>query len=791
MRLIRRIYMAALLLLLGFVLHAILGQSWLKTDLADLLPHSEQNAILRAADSSVQKQMNEQVVLLAGNHDAEQAFQAAAEIATFWRQSGIFIAVEDRILPDLVQVRSDVSKLALAVLPETQRQQLLNEPQTYFRQRAEDAVNPFSVSPLSLEQDWLGLGRFVLAQSNPHNRVQWHAENGMVFSQDETGKTWVWIHGKLPETNRQPEQLWHLMQKSHDLAMGKADILTAGGTLFAAEAKISAERESQMMGTLGLFLTFAVLLWVFRSGRVFLLLIPLMAGMLWGLAASLWVFGEIHALTLVIGTSLVGMLVDFPLHWLTPAVFRQPEHLKNGIWQAQYAMREVLPTFMVSLLITASGYALLWFTPLPVLRQTAVFSSFALIGAFGATVLCLPPLFARYHVCVVPFTAWAEKWLSLMSCFKVRLRKPAWWFIGAVFLLGGWWQSHWKDDIRQWANLSPVLVQQAQQIAKLGGTELGGHYWVVEADSPDALLHKNTEVRRVLHSLIRAGKLGGMQSLDQFVATQSEQQKLQNRLRELVRLPETWQALADMGVPRTTIQQALHDAAAAPTLSLSGSLQTQLAQAWQPLYLGEVEQGRFAAIIRLYDVQDVAAVRAAVQHIQGVHWGDQRGALNEAFQHTRNQAAWLKLASFALAWLVLAKWLGWRRGSGILLVPLLAVATTISVLAWLGIPIGLFVMFGLLLVSAVGVDYALYAQNAPHTAKARAGGLILAALTTGISFALLSVSATPAVAAFGITVATGVILNLCLASVMLPEKQHCETPFEQPSKNLSGSHNHA
>ena len=64
---------------------------------------------------------------------------------------------------------------------------------------------------------------------------------------------------------------------------------------------------------------------------------------------------------------------------------------------SESAMKHVLPSFAISLTITVLGYALLWFTPLTVLRQTAVFSGFALLGAFGATVLWLPPLFRRYQ----------------------------------------------------------------------------------------------------------------------------------------------------------------------------------------------------------------------------------------------------------------------------------------------------------------------------------------------------------------------------------------------------------
>ena len=84
-------------------------------------------------------------------------------------------------------------------------------------------------------------------------------------------------------------------------------------------------------------------------------------------------------------------------------------------------------------------------------------------------------------------------------------------------------------------------------------------------------------------------------------------------------------------------------------------------------------------------------------------------------------------------------------------------------------------MFGLLLVSAIGIDYAVYVLNAGHSTDARLGGMLLAALTTGISFILLAFSGTPAVAAFGMTVSIGVILNLWLAARLMysvPDTQH-------------------
>ena len=47
--------------------------------------------------------------------------------------------------------------------------------------------------------------------------------------------------------------------------------------------------------------------------------------------------------------------------------------------------------------------------------------------------------------------------------------------------------------------------------------------------------------------------------------------------------------------------------------------------------------------------------------------------------------------------------------------------------------------------------------------------MLLAAATPAISFALLALSGTPAVAAFGITVTVGVVFNIWLAGALLKD----------------------
>lgn len=92
------------------------------------------------------------------------------------------------------------------------------------------------------------------------------------------------------------------------------------------------------MGGLGISLTLLLYCWFFRSLRILLLFLPIAIGMVAAITATISCFGQIHILTLVIGTSLVGVLIDFPLHWLTSSLFLRQ-------WNANKAMAKLRLTF--------------------------------------------------------------------------------------------------------------------------------------------------------------------------------------------------------------------------------------------------------------------------------------------------------------------------------------------------------------------------------------------------------------------------------------------------------------
>ena len=740
-------FLLALLPALIAAVLLFLGSAKIDTAMSSLLPQNGANqAVLQAVEDQHNRRLNETAVVLVGSSNAQQAFENAKEIAKLWRQSGLFNEVVDEIslqADDFIKINQELN---LALLPENQAQILLNNPDDYFQERAEDLLNPFSGNLISVSDDVLGFSRFISLKQGL-NQLEWSSQYNALYSEYQN-KTWVWVRAN--PNKKAITHIPHLLQETQNFANNQGvEVLMSGGIFFAADSKQKAEYESKIMSAVGLTLTFAFLLWAFRTPRILALSVVLIAGISTGLAVSLAVFSTVHILTLVVGTSLVGVLVDFPLHGLSASLFRQPENK----WLAQNAIRKLLPTFAISLCITATGYLLLLFAPLALLKQTAVFSVAALCGAFLATVFLLPEFLRHYQPRTTHFTQFAH----LLSNNINRL--PFIWIslICGVFLAFGVTKTQWQDDIRQWVVLPDDLLQQTVKVAQISGIEQNAQSVIIQADSEDNLLNLSKNIANKIQPFANT------QSLHEWILPSATQQKIKQHLHNLAQQNQSFEAMTAVGISPEMVRQAMIDTAQKPDITLSGSLNSPLAEAWRHLYVGKIGN-QHIALMNLSNIRNVSSIENIIKSTpcnenSCVQFIDKRQELNQQFAHIRNLTAYLKIASFVLAFVVLWAVFGKRKSLVIITPPTLAVLATIGVLGWLQTPVGLFAMFGLLLSSAVGIDYTVYAVNAPEQTAVKTAGITLSAATTGISFALLSFSQTPAVATFGLSVAIAVAFN--------------------------------
>ena len=353
----------------------------------------------------------------------------------------------------------------------------------------------------------------------------------------------------------------------------------------------------------------------------------------------------------------------------------------------------------------------------------------------------------------------AQTLLNMREALLNKIPTPALLVLLLAFCAAGVWQLTSKNDIRQWVSAPPQLLTEAQAIARITGYQPTSQFFLVRADSEQQLLERQRALSERLDQLVGLGKLQGYMALNQLVSLPVEQQQVRAALAQL---PQHWQPLLALGVPESALQAELAQLQALPGQSIDDALSGPLAEPWRALWLGKNAEG-VAAMVSLQGLNSASLLRIQALDLPGVKLVDRLGDLNNVFAATQISAAELKLLSCVLIVLLLIAPFGFGGALRIVALPLLAALCSLASLGWLGQPLTLFSLFGLLLVTAISVDYAILMREQIGGAAVSLLGTLLAALTTWLSFGLLAVSSTPAVSNFGLAVSLGLAFSFILA----------------------------
>ena len=730
-------------------------------DMLALLPAGSGDALVLQAERRMQEPLNRELLLLIGHPRREQAIALVQQVGAQWRSSGRFAQVQWSVDSDLDALRQQLRSNRLALLPAADRRLLLEQPQALIEQRAAQLFDTFSAfSLLPPEQDWLGLGARAQQALNPGSRIQADLGSGALLLEDQ-GMTWAMLRanarGSAFDMQEPPLIAAEVAGTRAQINAAGGQLLAAGGVLYAAAGQAKATREVSWIGggaTLG---TLLLLLLAFRRARVLLSLLPIGVALLAGCTACVLVFGQINALTLVLGASLIGVAADYPQHYLSKSWSNSwgPDG-----WRSWSALRATLPGLSLSLGTNLVGYLALAFTPFPALTQVALFSAAGLIGAYLCSVCLLPAWLSGLRLSPPPsLLGFSEKLLALRARLLGKVGSAPLLGLLLLFSAGGLWQLHTQNDLRQWLGQEPELLAEARRIAELTGQQPTSQFFLLRANDEQQLLERQATLGQRLDQAVIDGQLRGYRALSQLVAADSQLQPLRAALRQL---PQHWQPLLDLGIPPAALQAELDKLGRDPQPSLEQALASPLGEAWRPLWLGPNDHG-VAGLVSLQGLSDSAQLQTLAEGLPGVQLVDRIGELNALFAATQLSAAQLKLVSSAAILLLLCLPFGLTGALRVVCLPLLAALAALACLGWLGQPLTLFSLFGLLLITAIGVDYAILMRENIGGPAVSLLGTLLSALTSWLSFGLLLVSDTPAIANFGLAISLGLMFCFLLS----------------------------
>jgi predicted exporter len=547
----------------------------------------------------------------------------------------------------------------------------------------------------------------------------------------------------------------------------------SGPGVFSVAARATIKQQVTRLSIVSTLLITLLLLWVYRSFRALVLgLIPVASGALAGIAAVALGFGAVHGITLGFGVTLIGESVDYSIY-----LFIQSQQRSSTLW----------PTIRLGVLTSIVGFASLLPSAFPGLAQLGLFSISGLVAAALVTRYVLPNLLPPK----LDIRDLTPLGVGLAAALQ-RVRTPRALLLVIPILAAVALYTHrgpaWNPEL---SALSPVSkadqALDAMLRSDIGAPDVS-YLVVISGPSQESVLRAAEALAPALDDLVEKGGIAGFESPARYLPSMGTQRARQESLPGTSDLRANLaKALDGLPIRLERLEPFLHDLEAARHQSLLTRKElegTSLATAVDALLLKD--RARWSALLPLRVPTtvaiDVGRVHSAISKValgEGVEAVvlDVKGEVDRLYSSYLSEVIRLSLAGFAGIVLLLLIFL--RSPLRVLRVvaPLvLAVLTVATCLVLLGQQLTLLHLIGMLLIVAVGSNYALFFDRRSSDSETGSVPLTLASLVianaaTVLGFGVLGFSSVPILAALGSTVAPGAFLALLFSALLASDSR--------------------
>jgi len=749
---------------------AVRSGNWLRSNIFELLPNSDYDALKEEATRVVESELGAQLLFLVGHTDREIAKASAEQVGRELRLHRLIDSAIARVdIGQFATIASFYFPYRRQMLSDNQLEAVVGDAAEIVRDAKATIYSPMgAVSSESLVKDpFFLLSDSLLALQPAGGSLRL---DGAFLVAEHTGLNYVLVTSRMIASalsiEEQDELARHLERATAKVIASQPglDILKSGFFFYAYAGTQSAKSEISVIGLGSLFGLLLLVLLTFRSIRpLTLIVLTVVSGCLFALAITLAVFGFVHLFTLVFGASLIGVSVDYSFHYAAEDAFGGED------WTPDKGLRNIFMGITLGLLTSVLAYLALTVAPFPGLQQLALFSSAGLLGAYLTLICCCSLWRRRLNVderSFFPRTAgwYLGVWLSLSSRYRYLIVGTL-----ALAIIAGFRLIETNDDVSVLQAQPEDLQRQEAMIREVLGVDPGSTFLLVSASSDDDLLQLEESLRLSLDSMIEDGALGSYQAVSRWVPSKARQAQSLAAYSNLVstQLANYFESLGASDDMTASVLADLTKESEA--LEIDTWLEDPVSEQFRNLWL-DVGTDKSASIVLLYGLQDTLSLREALADFPSVVVANKAEEMSSLFGQYRERVTWVLAAAYAIILLGLATRYGLRQAVVLLIPPVFAGALALIIISVLGNSLNLFNFLAMILVLGIGIDFTLFLAEARGDRRITMFAITLSALTTMLSFGLLSLSSTFAVHSFGFTVLIGIACAYLLSPLAVFER---------------------
>lgn len=670
--------------------------------------------------------------------------ELAKNVQSLALKSSLFKSFEANIDINLNDIKSDINRSKIALLGRADLELLKSDKNTFFKKRAEEIFNSFSFRLLNVNDDFFSLSSGFSAKNG---NVSLNLADLMLEVKDGK-KSFFLLKGELKK-GVSSEGLINFYNELNALKVGQNELFVHSSALYQAFSKQKNESESLYMSVVSLSLTAIFLMLAFRNLRIFYVIFIAVFGFSVAFAGTLLCLNELNILTILISTSLIGLMFDYVLHWLSK---NEGEAIRAS------SIKNMLKIFLLGLFITLSGYLAFTFSDLRLLKEVALFSAFALVAAFLASYFFMPLVFegVKFYRSKI-FDAFLTKFCDLSGAVARHLGVK---FLAislillAIFLVFDLKNLSKSENVKDYSNMPNSLLADSSYILSLTGNNQ--NTMIVTRSRGDIL----ADEKSLLDELKKRNLIKDESSLSDMFLSKSEQSELKEAFKKALDDEQIYGVYEKFGFSKDEVRSEILKVLSEKELSVSEILALKSMKDFKKFMLDENASVAYVSGFVKGAASDELLERYNAFSLNFA------SSLNESLTQAKELALKLKIAALVIAFLLLWFYFSALISALVMGVIIFGVLLTLFIFAIFGVNLSIFGVFGLILASAVGIDYMIFALNESLSEKERIYGIFCAFITSFISFFTLSFSQTAALSVFGLSVSLCVLIYGLCASVL-------------------------
>lgn len=519
------------------------------------------------------------------------------------------------------------------------------------------------------------------------------------------------------------EEVKRLVILQKELSTKDVKIYLTGTPVHSYYASTKSAEEINLICILSSLFIIGLIYFYFRSLKPLLpIAVTIGAGIWAGFLVTSLIFPTVHILTFVFSTTLIGICVDYTLHFFV-------SHEKDT--SCDEVIKEIFKSLSVSLLTTASAFIVMLFSNFILLKQIAVFTVTGLATVYLFVILFYP-LF-----CTNIYNPAHIKHFSIPEKFTKPILIAA-----GIIIAVGLFRIHFDDNIKNMYVPPKHLLNAEKLQSELIKSNEMMSIFVIEGKNLQELLEKEESITYELSK-----NNVEFQSLSKYLPSLKRQKSVQNLKKELyLKRLNDYAVFLPSDKRREVIDEALTP---------------------YPLNYNI----KFEALKNNFLINENTSIVAAF----GYEGGEINGSrvinfqkdISSQIKKCRIICLSLLLPIFAILYLLLAKIYNFKSAGKIVLPSILAGGVSLGLLGIFNQPVNLFHIIAVFLIIGFGLDYSVFRFGG---AKKSADAVLISCLTSVFSFTLLALTGFKLISSLGIILATGLLFSYIFSLVCIKDR---------------------